>query len=122
MVGTVPPNRAADVTGLAVCATCGRAAFPAPSWCPACGGDEWREEELGAGTVSETTFVRRAPGRRIAAPVRVGSVRLDVGPVVVARLAPGATSASRVWVELDGGAPIARPLRPPRRRTGTRPP
>ena len=61
------------VNGLAVCTTCGRAAFPAPDWCPACGGADWREEELGAGAVEETTFVRRAPGgawtrRYVSAP------------------------------------------------------
>ena len=77
------------MNGLAVCTTCGRAAFPAPVWCPACGGADWREEELGAGAVEETTFVQRAPGRRLDAAVRLGSVRLDVGPAIVSRLAPG---------------------------------
>ena len=104
------------MNGLAVCTTCGRAAFPAPVWCPACGGAHWREEELGAGAVEETTFLRRAPGRRLDAAVRLGSVRLDVGPAIVSRLAPGATSGTRVWVELEEGAPVARPLKPPRRR------
>lgn len=98
-----------------MCAGCGRAAFPAPAWCTACGGDRWREEELGAGTVEETTFLRRAPGRTLDHAVRLGSVRLDVGPVVVARLLPGAASGIRVWLELDDGVPVARPLRPPGR-------
>ena len=66
--------------------------------------------------VEETTFLRRAPGRRLDAAVRLGSVRLDVGPAIVSRLAPGATSGTRVWVELEEGAPVARPLKPPRRR------
>ena len=101
------------MSGLAVCLGCGRGAFPRPSWCPACGADRWREEELGAGTIEETTFVRRAPGRALAHPVRLGSVRLDVGPVVVARLLPGASAGCRVWLELDGGAPVARPIRRP---------
>lgn len=99
------------MTGLAVCTACGRAAFPRPLWCAACGGDEWRDEELGAGRVEETTFVRRAPGRVLDAPARLASVRLDAGPVVVARLDPGASAGVRVWVELDGGAPVARPIR-----------
>lgn len=106
------------MTGLAVCTACGRAAFPPPSWCAACGGDGWREEELGAGTVEETTFLRRAPGRRLDHAVRMGSVRLDVGPVVIARLLPGASAGVRVWLELDGGAPLARPIRSPGRRSG----
>jgi uncharacterized protein len=104
------------VNGLAVCTTCARAAFPVPVWCPSCGGANWREEELGAGAVEETTFLRRAPGRRLDAAVRLGSVRLDVGPAIVSRLAPGATSGTRVWVELEEGVPVARPLRPPSRR------
>lgn len=103
------------MTGLAVCLGCGRAVFPPAAWCFACGGDRWREEELGAGTVEETTFVRRAPGRSFDHAVRLASVRLDVGPVVVARLLPGASAGGRVWLELEGGAPLARPIRPPGR-------
>lgn len=108
------------MNGLVVCAACARSAFPAPAWCAGCGGGHWREEELGAGTVEETTFVRRAPGRTLQHAVRLGSVRLDVGPVVVARLLPGAASGARVWLELDDGVPAARPLRPPA-RPGRRP-
>jgi hypothetical protein len=104
------------VTGLAVCVRCDTAAFPRPLWCPRCGGDAWREEELGAGLVEETTFVRRAPGRSLQPPPRLGTVRLDAGPVLVARLDPGAAAGGRVWVELDGGAPVARPIRPPVRQ------
>lgn len=103
------------MTGLAVCAACGRAAFPRPLWCASCGADAWREEELGAGRVEETTFVRRAPGRDLAAPSRLGTVRLDAGLPLVARLAPGASAGVRVWVELEGTAPVARPIRPSRR-------
>jgi uncharacterized OB-fold protein len=104
------------MTGLAVCLSCGRAAFPRPLWCPVCGADEWSEEELGAGRVEETTLVRRAPGRVLDPPSRLGTVRLDAGPPIVVRLAAGASAGSRVWVELDGGAPVARPIRPPGRR------
>jgi uncharacterized OB-fold protein len=103
------------VSGLVVCVRCERAAFPRPLWCPACGGAEWREEELGAGRVEETTYVRRVPGHTLVPPARLGTVRLDAGPVLVARLAPGVSAAGRVWLELDGGAPVARPIRPPRR-------
>lgn len=104
------------MTGLAVCTGCDRAAFPRPLWCPVCGGEEWREEELGAGRVEETTFVRRAPGHSPDVPARLGTVRLDAGPAVVARLAPGASGGVRVWVELEGTVPVARPIRRPRRR------
>ena len=60
--------------------------------------------------------MRRAPGRSLQPPPRLGTVRLDAGPVLVARLEPGASARGRVWVELADGAPVARPIRPPGRR------
>jgi hypothetical protein len=93
-----------------VCDRCGRAAFPRRILCPDCGSAEWRRHEAGPGTVEEVTVLRRGPGRDYPG-VRIGSVRLDEGPLVVARLEPGAAAGSRVRLRDDGGAPVAAPLR-----------
>jgi uncharacterized OB-fold protein len=90
----------------AECGRCGHVVFPARLWCPRCGASDWRPREPGAGIVEEVTIVRRAPGG-LAAPVRLGSVRLDAGPLVTARLDPGVGAGSRVYVALADGAPIA---------------
>ena len=92
-----------------VCEVCGRRFFPARLACPACGNSRWRREEVEDGVVEGVTIVRRAPGRALAAPVRLACVRLAGGPPVVARLAPGAGAGNRVRVELDEGVPVARP-------------
>jgi hypothetical protein len=60
------------------CHGCGRHAFPPRLWCPDCGGDAWDEVEAGSGTVEKVTVTRDG--------VRVGTVRLDAGPLVVVRL------------------------------------
>jgi uncharacterized OB-fold protein len=70
-----------------VCESCGRAAFPARALCPRCGSSSWREEPAGPGVVEEIT--------RTADAV-IASVRLDKGPLVVARVAEGAGPGDRL--------------------------
>lgn len=70
-----------------VCTNCGYVVCPARALCPRCGGASWREEPAGAGVVEETTRVGGAV---------IASVRLDSGPVVVARLAEGTEQGARV--------------------------
>ena len=94
---------------VAVCMTCGRRAFPAPLLCPSCGGGESRREWVETGTVEEVTLLRRTPGRALDEPVRLGSVRLANGPRVVVRLDRGLERGSPARVDLEGGAPFARP-------------
>ena len=89
-----------------VCAACGRAWFPRRLLCPACGGGEWNERETTGGVVEVATELRRVPGADVS--VGIASVRLDEGPVVVARL-DGAATGARVGVGSENGAPVARP-------------
>jgi uncharacterized OB-fold protein len=82
------------------CGTCGTNLFPARLHCPDCGGTELRNVPAGPGRVEEETTLRRPePG------VRLGSVRLQAGPVVIARLAETAGAGVEVRLEeLRNGA------------------
>ena len=93
-------------SGLAVsvCRTCGKAAFPPRVLCPACGGASWRREWAEEGVVEEMTAVGGAEG----APVRFATVRLDAGPVVVARVDDEPRQGGRVELVAVDGAPVAR--------------
>ena len=100
-------------TGVPVsaCARCGRVAFPRRFFCPTCGGTEWQEKRSEHGRVEEVTILRRTAGLPVPGSVRLGLVRLDGGPAIVARLEGGATAGSRVEMSVDDGAPVAQPLR-----------
>lgn len=87
-----------------VCTGCGRGAFPRRLLCPDCGGGEWTEAES-EGVVEEVTVLRRGPGRTYEPAPSIGSVRLDLGPLVVARLEAGTAPGDRIRLRLDGGAP-----------------
>ncbi len=97
----------------AECTACGRVTFPRALWCPACGAQELRPRTLRTGTVEETTTVRRAGERADWAAVRIGAVRPDGGPVVIARLEDGVEAGERVRLEGGEGAPVARSNLPP---------
>lgn len=92
-----------------VCRTCGRPAFPRRALCPACGGRSWRHEHAEDGVVEEVTTVCHAPDVADGAAVVLATVRLDVGPVVVARLEGAAGPGARVALVAVEGAPVARP-------------
>ena len=94
-----------------VCSACGRTVFPRRVLCPACGGAAWRRERVDEGVVEEVTTVHRAVGAAGEPPVSLASVRLDAGPVVVARVDGDAAVGGRVEVGGDEGAPVARPPR-----------
>ena len=98
------------------CPSCGAERFPLPLWCDVCGSYRIDERPSRAGRVTETTIVRHIPGHSLP-PVRLGAVRLDGGAVVVARLEAGVGEGSRVHVDVDDGAPVAR-LRPSSRVDG----
>jgi uncharacterized OB-fold protein len=83
------------------CRRCGTAWFPDRLRCPQCGGREWHRVPAGEGIVEEETSVRRPPAPD-GGLVRLGSVRLDAGPVVIARLEED-VGAGR-YVRLDAGA------------------
>ncbi len=76
------------------CRRCATAWFPDRLWCGNCGADEFEHVACGAGRVEEVTALRRG-----AEGVRLGSVRLDLGPVVVARLCEGVDAGARVRLD-----------------------
>ena len=98
------------------CPSCGAERFPIPLWCDICGSYRIDEVSPPFGLVTETTIVRHIPGH-VLPPVRLGTVRLAGGAVVVARLEAGVGEGSRVEVDVEAGAPIAR-LRPSSRADG----
>jgi uncharacterized OB-fold protein len=81
-----------------VCESCGRAIFPQRFLCPDCGGREWRDEAVDAGTL-EAAAERE---------VRVGAVRTSLGPLVIARIESAAEPGSEASLDQDGDTPIAR--------------
>jgi uncharacterized protein len=81
------------------CEACGVALFPDRLRCPTCGGPPAQRVPAGPGRVEEQTQVRRAQGQGPGA-VRLGSVRLDAGPVVIARLREDVGAGSPVRLEV----------------------
>ena len=82
------------------CERCGTSAFPDRLWCPRCGAGELRHLPAGPGNVEQETILRRPPAPAPDAdPVRLGTVRLEAGPMVIARLAVGAGPGTRVRLE-----------------------
>jgi hypothetical protein len=81
--------------------------FPDRLWCPGCGGGELRHGPAGTGRVEQETGLRRPPQDE---PVRLGTVRLDSGPLVIARLSRDARAGMQVRLELTPSRSIwARP-------------
>ncbi len=83
------------------CERCGVNAFPDRLWCPGCRAGELRHVAAGPGRVEEETTLRRS-----AEPVRLGTVRLDSGPLVIARLATGAGTGTQVRLDRTAEGPI----------------
>lgn len=92
---------------VSACGTCGWRGFPERIWCPVCGSDQIESVPEELGVVEDATALRRAPGRTLDLPVRIGTVLLDGGARVVARLE--AKSGDRVRLTVEEGAPVARP-------------
>jgi NAD(P)-dependent dehydrogenase (short-subunit alcohol dehydrogenase family)/uncharacterized OB-fold protein len=92
---------------LQVCAECGTVQYPAREVCHRCLSDalHWREQS-GSGELLSATVVRHShePFFRERVPWRLGLVRLDAGPSVVAHLHSGCGPAPcrvRVGARLD---------------------
>ncbi len=79
------------------CRNCQRAVFPERLRCPKCGGPEFDRLPAGLGTLEQTTIVHRPPPPA-GEPVTVGSVRLDIGPMLVVRVVPPARAGARVTI------------------------
>jgi uncharacterized OB-fold protein len=80
------------------CTACGTVVFPDRLRCPACGGVFQERVPAGPGRVAEETLLRGSHG--LEGPVRLGSVHLEAGPVVIARLDDEVGSAAEVRLEL----------------------
>jgi uncharacterized protein len=76
------------------CERCGTSAFPDRLWCPGCSASTFQHVPAGPGRVEEETTLRRS-----AEPVQLGTVRLEAGPLVIARLATHATAGTEVRLE-----------------------
>jgi uncharacterized OB-fold protein len=82
------------------CERCGTNAFPDRLWCPGCRAGGLPHVPAGPGRVEEETTLRRPPPTAPTdEPVRLGTVRLDSGPLVIARLAADIGSGARVRLE-----------------------
>jgi uncharacterized OB-fold protein len=88
------------------CPSCGWKGLPERLWCPRCGSDEVGTSVLREGVLEEVTTARRARGTGPA--VAVGSVRIEGGGALIARLEGAPSEGSRVELEDDGGAAVAR--------------
>lgn len=93
---------------VSACRACGWRGFPVRLWCPACGSDEIETVPERFGVVEDATVLRRAPGRKLEAPVRIGTVHLEHGGRVVARLVDS-EPGDRVRLSVEEGAPVAGP-------------
>jgi uncharacterized OB-fold protein len=78
------------------CQRCGTHAFPDRLWCPRCGAVELRHVPAGPGGVEEDTTLRRLLAHE---PVRLGTVRLQAGPFVIARLPTETGAGTQVRLE-----------------------
>ena len=99
------------MTGVVVaqCADCGRLAFPAPLVCHRCGSASWHSSRIDTGVVEEIAPVRHAVGGA-AGSVTVASVRLEGGPVVVARVVGAVEPGRPVRVGRIHGGICADPI------------
>jgi uncharacterized OB-fold protein len=86
---------------ITVCVGCGTAAWPPRARCPVCGSGDWSVGDGSRGRAEQTTDVVGDP------TVRLATVRLDAGPVVVAR-ADGVAAGATVTLQSDDGALVAR--------------
>jgi NAD(P)-dependent dehydrogenase (short-subunit alcohol dehydrogenase family)/uncharacterized OB-fold protein len=97
---------------LQVCADCATVIYPPRDTCPACLSARlpYRDVDRGGTLVAETTVrVSTDSYFRERMPWRVGTVKLDAGPVVVAHLHGDAREGARVRLALKldkSGAPV----------------
>ena len=103
---------AAGFLELPVCRQCGTVLYPVREICAKCLSDDvvWQRQP-GGGTVLATTALAHSlePFFRGHLPWPIGTIQLDVGPVVIAHLGAALTAGARVTVShtLDrAGAPV----------------
>ena len=90
---------------LQVCRSCGCRYFPARLLCGQCGAAQFDAAVATTGVLEQVTTLHRAFGREAAA--RVGSIRVDDGPLVIVRVGPGCLPGEQVDLAEDNGVPVA---------------
>lgn len=96
---------------LPTCRDCGAVQYPAQDACVRCLSDRLEDTPIdGAGTLVSWTALHRSNEARFAGrlPLRIGSVRLDAGPLVIAFLpeAPDEAAASLPRVEVGASCDV----------------
>ena len=100
---------------VSLCSACGHVTYPPRILCPACGGAEWTRRLADTGVLEEVT-VRRPVMKHRQLPwgswldqreTRLGTVRTDLGPLVVARVPDDATPGLRVNLQTHSSTAIA---------------
>jgi uncharacterized OB-fold protein len=86
------------------CDGCGEVRFPRPALCGRCGSRAFTAQEARDGVLEQATEQRGPDG----ASLRLGTVRTDAGPVVIARLL-GGEPGDAVRVRVRRGAIEAAP-------------
>ena len=89
------------------CRNCGWTGMPPRDWCPVCASDCVEDARVLFGRVEQTTIVRKGVGPP-GTTVRLGSVRLEGGGVVLARLDPDLNEGQRARLADDDGVIVAR--------------
>jgi uncharacterized OB-fold protein len=87
------------------CANCGHAIWPPRLACAVCGAAEWDQVDAPTGRLEDVT---EAPGYD-GESIRIGTVRLEPGPPVIAAVGGDAQAGDLVDLELVEGALHARP-------------
>ena len=89
------------------CDECGWHGFPTRFWCPSCGATTLTTVEVTRGVVEDVTFVVRAPGRKLEAPVGIATVALADGGRAIARLSRPTDIGEQIAVRDNSGVPDA---------------
>ncbi len=82
------------------CTNCGHAIWPPRLACPVCGAAEWEDVPAPTGTLLDVT---EAPGYD-GEPIRLGTVKLDAGPPVIAGIDADVDPGETVSLHLADGA------------------
>jgi NAD(P)-dependent dehydrogenase (short-subunit alcohol dehydrogenase family)/uncharacterized OB-fold protein len=94
------------------CADCGTVLYPPRDACPACLSPRllYKDVDARGALLAETTvYISTDPYFRERGPWRIGTVRLDAGPVLVVHLHGDAVEGARVRLQLKldkSGAPV----------------
>jgi uncharacterized OB-fold protein len=89
------------------CLACGWQGLPERLWCPSCQSDRVATVAVSRGTLEERTSAHRVANVHDG-PVRIGSVRIEGGATLIARIEGGAAPGTLVELSDDHGAAVAR--------------